>query len=165
MSVWWLLVGCWLAAGCCSLTYNMCSLFLHIQQVLCSYVGYHMMSGMSSLTVWSDGHYVFEAQSVPNYLLGLTPITVHVHGIPCFSILARSERRKKERTPRLMPTIILPPNIHVHVHTNRWGKTRWMPSLESWDGGIKILYGTNSPHTSKCPYSVVKVRLSVGTCM
>ena len=83
MSVGWLLVGCWLAAGCGSLTYNMCSLFLHIQQVLCSYVGHHKMSGMSPLTVWSDGHCVFEVQSVPNYLLGLTPITVHVHGIPC----------------------------------------------------------------------------------
>ena len=28
-----------------------------------------------------------------------------------------------------------------------------MPSLEKWDGGLKILYGTYSPHTFKYPYS------------
>ena len=58
---------------------------------------------------------------------------------------------KEEKGRFQHPTPNKHPNAHIKVkkhktHTKEQD-TGWMPSLENWDGGLKIFYGTNSPHT------------------
>ena len=52
--------------------------------------------------------------------------------------------------------------LYMYMYKQK-SRAQWMPSLENWDGGLKIFYGTDSPHTSKCLSTCTCTRIQI-TC-